>query len=158
MRATVQSYMTPTPHTIGAGQPVTTAREMMRTYGVRHLPVLEQGRFVGMLTEHDLDRLERQPEVEPSLTPVRDAMTDEPCCCFDTDAPLELVLRTMASRKLDAVLLLEEGLVKGIFTATDAEQALAQSLRSMQTMTPMHSLHPGDEAPTSTRWGHVITR
>jgi CBS domain-containing protein len=51
---TVRQYMTPGPHTISPAQPLTIARRQMLDHEVRHLPVLEGGRIVGLISERDL--------------------------------------------------------------------------------------------------------
>lgn len=51
---TVDRVMTHCPHAIGHDQPLSTAHEMMRCYGIRHLPVLEGGKLAGMLSQRDL--------------------------------------------------------------------------------------------------------
>ena len=48
---TVADSMTANPHTIGAAQCAITALQMMRGFGVRHLPVLDEGRLVGFLSD-----------------------------------------------------------------------------------------------------------
>ena len=51
---TVRSVMTPAPEVIGAQADTSSALERMRTLGVRHLPVMDRDRLVGVLSEHDL--------------------------------------------------------------------------------------------------------
>ena len=50
----IQKVMTPMPQTIGKDIPVETALSMMREHRIRHLPVQEAGKLVGVLTDRDL--------------------------------------------------------------------------------------------------------
>src|SRR5262245_58277645 len=56
--------MTPQPQTIGLDQTLDVAHRMMRENGIRHLPVLEHGELVGVLTQRDLYFLETIKGVE----------------------------------------------------------------------------------------------
>ena len=140
MAPTVRDYMTFTPHTIDAGSSLASAHQQMRAHGFRHLPVLEKGELVGIVTTRDLHILECFKQVDQSKTPVRDAMTRAPYTVA-AEEPLEEVARSMALHKHGSAVVTENGRVVGIFTVIDALRALADALH---------------HAPTSTRWGHVI--
>jgi CBS domain-containing protein len=49
----IQKVMTPMPHTIGRDISIKTAFEMMREHRIRHLPVQEGGKLVGIFTAVD---------------------------------------------------------------------------------------------------------
>ena len=54
-RATVaEAYMTPEPLTIGAGETVEDAVSRMVERRIRHLPVVEEGRVIGLISARDL--------------------------------------------------------------------------------------------------------
>jgi len=74
MRTIVDDHMTPAPQTIGSDQTLETASEMMRLLGVRHLPVREQGKFVGIISERDIVRHLVVGAVRPFEALVREAM------------------------------------------------------------------------------------
>ena len=141
MSPTIREYMTPSPHTVEADQPLTVAHQLMRAHDIRHLPVMERGELVGIVTSRDLHVLEGFKEVDRLTTPVRIAMTRFPFTVA-ADAPLEDVAHEMATHKHGSAIVVESGHVLGIFTTVDALRALAESLH---------------HAPTSTRWGHVIS-
>ncbi len=71
----VRSYMTPAPYTIAPQQTLADAHTLMRDHRIRHLPVLRDGRVVGIVTERDLMVLETLPDVNPAEVPVEDAMS-----------------------------------------------------------------------------------
>jgi CBS domain-containing protein len=57
--AEVADYMTPDPVVVGPGASVEEAAELMVTAGVRHLPVVDRGQLVGVVSIRDivLDRV-----------------------------------------------------------------------------------------------------
>jgi acetoin utilization protein AcuB len=125
--ATVERWMTPTPLTIGRDIPIATAHAMMRERGVRHLPVLDGGKLVGVLSERDLYWLETVSGTDAGATKVEEAMTAEPYV-VDRAAPLRTVANEMARRRIGTALVADHGKVVGIFTAVDALRALVETL------------------------------
>lgn len=51
----VQKYMTHVPKSIGYDQTLEQAREVMHTLRLRHLPVLQGGKLVGILSDRDIN-------------------------------------------------------------------------------------------------------
>jgi acetoin utilization protein AcuB len=123
--------MTPTPHTIGPTRSLTAARKMMVANQVRHLPVLEGGRIVGLLSERDLFLVESLPGVNPTDVQVEEAMVQN-VFTVEPDAPIGDVVATMIERKLGSTVISEGEHVVGVFTTIDALQALAELLAKPQ--------------------------
>ena len=73
----VGAIMTPQPVTIGQKESLATAHRLMRSHGVRHLPVLEHGDLVGILSQRDLLFLETIRGVDTDADTVEDAMTTD---------------------------------------------------------------------------------
>jgi len=119
----IYSHMTPSPHTIGRDQPLSKARDAMQRFGIRHLPVLDGGVLVGVLTDRDLRLLESVAGVDPRTTLVEEAMTPEPYV-VTADALLRDVAREMTEHKYGCAVVIERGSVVGIFTTIDALRAL----------------------------------
>ena len=103
---------------------------MMQHHGIRHLPVVEFGRLVGMLSERELDLLESVPEVNIETTPVSRAMTAQVFQAAPTDA-LADVADAMATRKLGSAVISKLGDVVGVFTTVDALRALASIAKDL---------------------------
>lgn len=127
---TVGQYMTVCPHTIGHDQPLSRARQMMRQYGIRHLPVLDGGRLVGIVSSRDLDFVESLRDVDPEKLTVEEAMSQEPYT-VSPHTPLEQVATTMADHRYGSAVVIEGNQVIGVFTTVDALRALADTLRSL---------------------------
>jgi CBS domain-containing protein len=121
---TVAAFMTPQPVTIGRNQTLATAHRMMRDSGVRHLPVLEHGDLVGVLTQRDLYFLETLRGVNLDDDVVDDAMTME-TYAVTPDTPVATVAKHMARKRYGCAVVMERGRVAGIFTATDGLRLLS---------------------------------
>jgi acetoin utilization protein AcuB len=116
---TMRDVMTPSPHTVGKSQPLAVAHARMRALGVRHLPVLDGGKLVGLLSQRDLYLIETLGGTDPKETFVFEAMTID-VLVASPDAKLADVARTMKTRKCGSAVIVDKGHVAGIFTTTDA--------------------------------------
>ncbi len=123
----VKSVMTPFPYSLAPGDSLATARRLMSEHGIRHLPVMVEGRPAGVITDQDIRRVTAVagPDAAPRIADVARSES----CLVDLNAPLDLVLAEMAERHLDSALVLKGGKLVGIFTATDACRAFAEFLR-----------------------------
>lgn len=124
MKTSIQKYMTRGPQTIGQEQTLDVAHSVMRQHGVRHLPVLEAGKLVGVLSQRDLHLVETLRDVNPATTTVDEAMTSD-VYITGPDAPLDEVASQMAEHKYGSAVIVERGKVVGMFTTVDALNALA---------------------------------
>jgi acetoin utilization protein AcuB len=105
------------------------AHALMREHQIRHLPVLEAGKLVGVVSERDLHLIETLPDADPDEVAVEDAMTSD-VYTVNFDDPVDDIVEQMAKRKYgSAVVLNRRGTIEGIFTTTDALQVLADILR-----------------------------
>ena len=125
----IRQYMTPCPVTIGRNRSLATAREVMLAHGVRHLPVLDGGRIVGLLSERDLFLVESLPGVNPTNVLVEEAMVAAPYTVAP-DTPVAEVVETMMNRKIGSAVVVEGDEVAGVFTSIDALRALSDLLSS----------------------------
>jgi CBS domain-containing protein len=108
-----------------------TALRVMATTGVRHLPVVERGRCLGVLVETDLIRSLAQ-DTRPSGSMALDRAVAAPLRQLHRPAPqlpptarVSDAARHMATDVSDAVLVVDGGLILGIVTATDLVRLLA---------------------------------
>ena len=125
MKMSIQKYMSPGPHTIGQEQTLSVAHSLMRQHGVRHLPVLEGGKLVGVLSQRDLHLIETLRDVDPATTTVDEAMTSD-VYITGPDAGLHEVASKMAEHKYGSAVIVERGKVVGMFTTIDALNILAE--------------------------------
>lgn len=120
----IRLFMTSEPHTIGKKATLQEAHALMWRAGVRHLPVVEEGRLVGLVSMRDLHLVETFPDVDRRNVSVEDAMSTGPFA-VSPSAPLARTVRSMARKKIGAALVVERGIVRGIFTTSDALRVLA---------------------------------
>ncbi len=125
-KAILKDYMTPAPHTINATQNLKFASERMKELNVRHLPVLEAGQLVGILSERDIQFVESFDSLKPEEITVEDAYTDEPFQ-QEQSAVLSDVCEAMAEKKIGSVLVMDGGKLVGIFTWIDALKFVAKN-------------------------------
>jgi acetoin utilization protein AcuB len=124
---TVRQYMTSMPCTIAPTRSLAVARKAMLDHGIRHLPVLEGGRIVGVLSERDLFLVESVPEVNPTVARVEEAMVPGPYV-VSPDATVAEVVDTMIDLKIGSAVVAEGDKVAGVFTTIDALRALSDML------------------------------
>jgi acetoin utilization protein AcuB len=124
---TVDRFMTHCPHTIGHDQPLSAAHEMMRRYSIRHLPVLEGGKLVGILSQRDLHFIETLSDVDPETVPVSDAMSSE-AYAVGPRSSLRKVAAEMADHRYGSAVIVDKERVIGILTTVDGMRALSMQL------------------------------
>jgi acetoin utilization protein AcuB len=127
-KLTVGRFMTPSPHVVTSGKTLAQAHQAMREKGIRHLPVVEGGRLVGLVSQRDLYLLETLKGVDVARETIEEAMVADPIA-VPPDAPLEEVAEAMAARKHGSAVVVDRGAVVGIFTTTDALRALVSVLK-----------------------------
>lgn len=125
----VQKYMSTSPFSIGRDQTLERAHEMLREHNIRHLPVLEGGRLVGMVTMRDLNLVETLRDVDPKEVTVEDAMSTS-VYSVGPDAPLDEVAAEMAEHKYGSAVVMQNTKIVGILTTVDICRALSELLRS----------------------------
>lgn len=128
---TVAQHMTHAPHTIGHDQPLATAHDLMRKHGIRHLPVLEGGKLVGLVSQRDLYLLETLKDVDLHEAKVADAMVEE-IYTVGSRASLRKVAAEMAKHRYGCAIVLEKDRIVGVLSTVDALEALSLLLERMR--------------------------
>lgn len=123
----VRDVMTPKPITIGPQQSIGAALARMRRGNFRRLPVVENGKLVGIVTDRDLRLAMNSPYVlregwyDTYLMEhieVRSCMTPNPAV-IAPGADLIEAVRLMRAQKFGGLPVVEEGALVGIITETD---------------------------------------
>jgi acetoin utilization protein AcuB len=135
---TIGDVMTRHPASVRPAQSLATAHGLMRSLGVRHLPVVDGGRVVGMVSQGDLRLLESIDRVDVATVQVEEAMIPRPYV-VDADTPLAEVLGAMLDRRIGAVVITERGRLLGIFTGVDAISTLRRLVAVEDAGTAMSS-------------------
>ncbi len=120
----VREVMRQTPVVIGETDTLGVAQELLDLYKIRHLPVCDEGRLVGMLSERDilLARAHADPGAPWWQMRVEAAMEAPARTAHPDDAVIEIAAR-MAADKVDALPVIERGHLLGIVTVIDVLDA-----------------------------------
>lgn len=113
----ISDVMTPCPYKIEAAATVTDAITKMELRNIRHLPVVEEGRMLGVITM-------REAELAVALGSgeqlVESVCSHKPLV-VKAEEDLGAVTRKMAENKIECALVAgEDDSLQGIFTTTDA--------------------------------------
>lgn len=116
-------------HPVFTVGPETTLEEAYRFLlekGIRHLPVVQDGRLVGILTDRDIRLATSHLNPKgpcPGCTRVEEVMTRGVVTAHPLD-PVEEAARVMRERKIGCLPVLEDGELVGIVTGIDLLDAL----------------------------------
>lgn len=119
--------MTRDVYTVSPDDSILAASKLMRRRSVRHVPVIDDQRLVGIITDRDIKRAapsllsgSDQTEYENTMrtTMVSRIMTREPFT-LGLDAEIRAALRLMVEHKIGAVPIMDGERLAGIITGYD---------------------------------------
>lgn len=125
--------------TVSPAATVTAALETLDANNIRHLPVLDGGRLVGIVSDRDL-RLALHGE-RTRETAVADVMTPNPITASPLD-PVEKAARALTDHRIGCVPVVEAGEVVGILTASDLLRSFVELLAGRARHTRVELLAP----------------
>ncbi len=130
----VQDYMTKRVITVGKGEPIRSAWLLMEKNNIRHLPVIEEHKLVGIVSEKDLYK------ALPSITEIKD--TQKLAKILDTVKVENVMTRNVKAvtpemyinkaakvfleNRLGCFPVVSEGRLVGILTTTDLLRFIVQ--------------------------------
>ena len=128
--------MTKNPITVDSATLVMDTQKIMKEHNIRRLPIVDKGRLVGIVTQHDL--LEASPSPATSLSvhelnyllskmKVRDIMKKKPVT-IPPDTPFEDALRIGQEKKIGSFPVVDNGKLVGIATESDIVRFLTRAL------------------------------
>ena len=135
---------------VGPKQPIAEASRLMRLHEIRHLPVVDRGRTIGVISQRDVYLLETLQDVDPTRVLVEEAMTRE-MYTVGPDERVDVVAREMAARKIGSAVVARGAQLLGLFTTTDALRALGALVIAAEVEAEAES--HADHASTRTRYG-----
>lgn len=132
----VRDWMTPDPETVTAATPVMEAMQRLREGGYRRLPVVKDGKLVGIVTDRDLK--EATPSKATTLSvyelnyllsklTIKDVMT-APVMTIGPDDPIEEAALMMETHRVSGLPVIERGRIVGMLTITDLLRAFVRFL------------------------------
>lgn len=126
-RITVDEFTSPDPITVAPETSLPEILSLMKENNFRHIPVVEGKKAVGIISDRDVS-LVRGLNLAAKLT-AADVMTENPYCVTATTS-LEEVCFALSSKKLGSAIVCDQaGDLQGIFTSTDALNAMVEVLR-----------------------------
>jgi CBS domain-containing protein len=107
---------------IGPACPSSVAWQIMNESRIRHLPVVQAGRLIGILSDRDL-LARAMPTADGGIAvssdPIALSMTPAPITCT-RETSVAWLAETMTSRRIDCVpVVSEENVLVGLVTSTD---------------------------------------
>lgn len=126
-KAKMSDVMTSMPRCIESHQPLEVASRWMDELKVRHLPVRESGKIVGVLSDRDvsLARASKRNNDMGAQQKVEDAMISS-VLTVDVGQVLSSVASKMFERHIGSAVVTDNtGAVVGIFTSSDALRVLS---------------------------------
>jgi acetoin utilization protein AcuB len=129
--------MTPQVVTASPDTTLADALSLVRSHRIRHLPVLEQGRLVGIVTDRDL-RLAMPPAAPAdagdtttalSMRRVAEVMTPN-VVTITADTPMEEAARQLCTNRIGCLPVMDGPELVGILTDNDVMRAFAELFSS----------------------------
>jgi len=126
-RESVSYIMTLNVHSVDVGDNLREAIHLVKKHNIRHLPVLENGHVVGMISTSDLNRLtfsslfESQNEADEAvldMLTIPQVMSGNPTS-VNPDASIQKVAEIFAKEHFHSLPVVENGDLLGIVTTTD---------------------------------------
>lgn len=125
----VNEFTTPMVVTIGPEDSLDVALEYMQNNQIRHLPVTENGDVVGIVSERDV--LVNIGKSWSRLVKIGDIMNTDLLTVSETDNLSDVAYQLASQKKGSAIVVDQSGNLSGIFTTTDALNALVEILNPL---------------------------
>lgn len=128
---TVAALMQTFPYFAEPNTSVAHILKLMNSHNIRHVPVKQGDRVIGIVSERDLRWMSSPAIVLPVADeiPVHHVMTSNPYM-VEITTPLTIVISEMTERKIGAAIVLSSGRLAGIVTVIDICRALGELLDS----------------------------
>lgn len=133
LKITVRHIMTRNPHTLEADDVLDLADDLMTMARIRHIPVLDRGKVVGVLSQRDLFfsalvkamgvQIREQKDLMKTIR-AREVMS-HPVITIAPDVSVKEAARLMAENKIGCLPVVEGKQFVGLVTETDMLRHLA---------------------------------
>ena len=134
MQKTIRDIMTPEVTTLGRNDSLQLVKDIMTLGRVRHFPVVDDGKVVGVVSQRDLYRAslgsvmkygEKAQRAFLEGIAVKEVMSDPPIT-IAPHASLQEAARLMMEKKIGCLLVLEGSKLVGIVTESDMLKLVAE--------------------------------
>ncbi|HSD58437.1 MAG TPA: CBS domain-containing protein, partial [Methanotrichaceae archaeon] len=119
----VKDYMSSPIYVIEKNEPIQRARNLMFKYGIGRLPVLENGKLVGIVTKYDITNRLNQAAPEwrrrpIDKVPIQVVMTETPITIYP-DATMSQAAELMVENGISGLPVERDGEIVGMITSRD---------------------------------------
>jgi CBS domain-containing protein len=114
----VRDAMTEDPRSIGKSVSVVEAARLMREQDIGSLPITDDEKLVGMITDRDITTRVVAEAADPKMTSVEDVYSQD-LISVEPDNDLEEALRLMARHQVRRLPVVENGRLVGIVAQAD---------------------------------------
>ena len=132
----IKDVMTKNPFTVDSETLVLDAQKIMQENNIRRLPVVDKGKLVGIVTQHDLLRAAPSPATSLSVyelnyllskMKVKEVITKNPVT-VNPDTPFEEAIKLGQEKKIGSFPVMDKEKLVGITTESDIVRVLARVL------------------------------
>ncbi len=125
----VKDYMSSPIYVIERNEPVQRARNLMFKYGIGRLPVIENGKLVGIVTKYDITNRLNQAAPEwrrrpIDKVPIQVVMTETPITIYP-DATMSQAAELMVENGISGLPVERDGEIMGMITSRDMTRYFA---------------------------------
>ncbi|MFN0061301.1 MAG: CBS domain-containing protein [Myxococcaceae bacterium] len=125
----ISKYMTTLPVSVEKSRSLAEMRDLMKAKGIRHVPVLDQGKVLGVVSERDIHLVSAMQGVDAkSMT--AEAIMQRDVFAVKPESTLDEVAEQMAEHKYGSAVVLHNGTLVGIVTTVDICRALSDLLHT----------------------------
>jgi CBS domain-containing protein len=129
---TVADIMTPEPVTLQPGDDLVLAENIFHLGRLRHLPVVVEGRLVGLVSHRDFLRVLARYGEENGRTQTAGEVMTRQLTTVRPETPLRKALSLMMRNKFGCLPVTDkDGNLVGILTETDATRFAARTIRDL---------------------------
>jgi len=128
----IKNWMKKNPVTIARTALLQDAADLMKEHAIRHLPVVEDGRMVGFITQTDL-RQYFFPSIVEEI-PVHDVMVSDPIT-VNADDSIENAARLIHDYKIGGLPVMDQKNLVGVITASDIVSGFIEVMGLLRSST-----------------------
>jgi len=122
---TIEEFTSPNLITADSEDSLSKVNDLLHSKSVRHLPITTGSKIVGIISQRDLQAVKKD---DFQSLKAKDIMTKDPFTVSSQDLIHEVAFQ-MSDRKIGSAIVTHNDEVYGIFTTTDALNALVEIVR-----------------------------
>ena len=146
MQVQAKDIMTPRVECVSPETPIRDVAQLMKVHDVGFLPVLDNDRLVGTVTDRDIVLRVVADAKDVEYTKTRDAMTNEVIWCYE-DQSIDEVADVMAKEEIRRILILNHAKRPvGVLSIGDLAQAGGQQRTAGETIKEIAKAPPAKAA------------